>query len=103
MSSHDTHVFTNHRFKRSEVRAMFQRAGCTVVRATYWNSLLFPAVAAVRLWRKLRPLPSSDLDDASGERFNRLFAALMSLERRLIRLTSMPFGLSVLVAARKKS
>ncbi len=80
---------------------MFHRAGCTPIRATYWNSLLFPAVATVRLWRKLRPLPSSDLDHASGEAFNTPFNALMSLERYLIKWVPMPFGLSVLVAARK--
>lgn len=98
-SSHDVHVQTDHRFTATEARGLLVRAGLRPVYTTYWNSLLFPAVALVRLWRKVRPLPASDLDGASGEDAGSLLAGLLRFERAMLRIAPLPFGLSVLVVA----
>lgn len=100
-SSHDIAVYTDKRFTGQEIETMLRRAGCTPLRLTYWNAFLFPAVALVRIWRRLRPRPASDLDGASGESLGAIFERVLALERLVIRRFSLPFGLSIMVAARK--
>jgi len=103
LSSHDTHVLTNKRFSRRETVTMLHQAGCDTLRCTYWNTLLFPPVLLTRLWRKIRPLPSSDLDGASGEGMSTVFRAVLQAERMLARYADLPFGLSVFAVARKRA
>ncbi|MBX7257824.1 MAG: class I SAM-dependent methyltransferase [Candidatus Hydrogenedentes bacterium] len=103
MSSHDTHVLTNKRFSRSEVVRMLDVAGCDTLRSTYWNTCLFPPVLLTRLWRKIRPLPTSDLDGASGESLTSIFRTVLSVERACARLIDLPFGLSIFVVAQKRN
>jgi SAM-dependent methyltransferase len=103
MSSHDVAVHTDRRFTSPEVAQMFQAAGCSTVHATYWNSLLFPALAAVRLWRRLRPRPSSDLDGASGESMGALLGAVMRLERTVTGYMPLPVGLSIFAVGQKRA
>lgn len=100
-SSHDVHVQTDRRFTRSEVCALLSNAGLHLVYATYWNTLLFPGIAATRLGRKVRPLRASDLDGASGEGLGVVFGSALRIERAILRAFPMPFGLSVLAAAKR--
>ncbi|MDZ4858374.1 MAG: class I SAM-dependent methyltransferase [Candidatus Hydrogenedentes bacterium] len=101
-SSHDTHVQTDHRFTRTEVKRMMSNAGLSPAGAWYWNSVLFPVILPTRLWRKLRPLPASDLNDASGEGMSPFFAGMLAIERGAMNFLPMPFGLSIMAAAKKK-
>jgi hypothetical protein len=69
----------------------------------YWNVLLLPAIAVVRLARRARRAPadpSSDLAPVPGW-LNSLLEALLALEARLDFLPA-PAGLSVLAVARKE-
>lgn len=99
-SSHDVHVHTDHRFTRREVTALLKSCGFVPIRATYWNTILFPAIVAVRFWRRLRPAANSDLV-AGGS--NGLCAAALAIENRLLRVFALPFGLSIMTAARRPS
>jgi SAM-dependent methyltransferase len=100
-SSHDIHVQTDRRFTIGESDALLARAGFDRLFATYWNSLLFPLILPTRLWRKARPLPASDLDGASGEGLSPIFSGVLRVERALLRVAPMPFGLSLMCVARK--
>ncbi|HOV75407.1 MAG TPA: class I SAM-dependent methyltransferase [Candidatus Hydrogenedentes bacterium] len=99
-SSHDEAVHTAHRFTRGECVEMLRAAGFEVLQATYWNTLLFPAIVATRLWRKMRPPADSDLAPP-GAMANRLFGAVLGIERKMAGLFPLPFGLSVFTVARK--
>jgi SAM-dependent methyltransferase len=101
LSSHDHHVGTDKRFNRNEVRGLFRIARIEPIEIRYWNSLLFPAAAAVRMWRKLRPLEASDLAAGSGTTFNGLLAKVLSVERHLADVVSMPTGLSIIAVGRR--
>lgn len=101
LSSHDTYVHTDHRFTRAECLRLLRDSGFTPIYATYWNTLLFPPILLVRLWRKMSPPRASDLDAGSGERLTFVFRALFSIEHALLRLAPLPFGLSVFVVGRK--
>jgi hypothetical protein len=73
-----------------------------VVRATYWNTLLFPPIAAMRLWRRqLRTMGSDLARPQPSAAMRRVLGAVLAAERCLIRVFRLPFGLSVFVAARK--
>ena len=101
MSSHDVHVGTDRRFTRSEMPSLLGQAGMQPVRMTYWNTAMFPVAVAVRMWRKVRPPGASDLGAGSGEVANGVLTAILRAERALTKLTPLPFGLSLLVLARK--
>lgn len=99
LSAHDARVHNARRFRRPEVTAMLAVAGFRVKRATYWNTLLFPLMAARRLLA--RGHAESDVSLLPAP-VNALFGAVVALERRLLRWgIDLPFGGSVLVVAEK--
>ncbi len=101
-SSHDEHVGTNRRFHRGEMPDLLRSAGLEPIRMTYWNTVMFPVAAAVRMWRKMRPPQESDLAAGSGEMLSGMLSAIVDVERTLTRFGSLPFGLSLMVLARKR-
>jgi SAM-dependent methyltransferase len=104
-SGHDAAIHTARRYTAREVRAKLAAAGLRPVRVRYWNSLLFPPIALVRLARRGRAgaaeAPASDLAPLPGW-LNGMLNALLALETRLA-LWPAPAGLSVLAVARKES
>jgi SAM-dependent methyltransferase len=101
LSSHDAAVYTNHRFTRSEVVNMLRVSGFEPLAVTHWNTLLFPIILVVRLWRKLVAPAQSDLAGGTSPVSNAVLSKVLGLERALMRLVMLPFGLSIFVAARK--
>ncbi len=101
-SSHDRAVHTARRFTKTQLTRYLNEAGFDVARASYWNCLLFPVVAAVRLVRKLKPDRGSDLPEAGASPMNTPLMLLLAVERFLIRHCSLPFGLSILAVAQKR-
>jgi SAM-dependent methyltransferase len=99
-SSHDTAIHTARRFTRPQLRALLESAGLRVERITYWNTLLFPAAAAVRLVRKSASRDTSDLAHFRPTPATSLLDAALTIERATLRVTGLPFGLSVLAVAR---
>jgi hypothetical protein len=101
LSRHDQAYGQDKRYTRAQARRLLAEAGFDVVAATYWNSLLFPAAAAARLWRRDRGPEGSDIAMASGARVGRALGAVLAVERRLLRLAPLPLGLSVFVVGRR--
>ena len=99
MSEHDRAVSNSRRFTRTEVRSLLSGAGFLAVRATYWNTILFPIMV---LHRKLMAKgASSDVEEAPGA-MNAVFKAVMGLENWLLQRGMMlPFGGSLLVTGLK--
>ena len=100
-SSHDRAIHTDHRFTRGEMVVLLEEAGFEIERATYWNSILFPAVVAVRLLRKFSDAETSDLDGYTSGISGMLFGLLLKFERGLMRHFPLPLGTSIFVVARK--
>jgi ubiquinone/menaquinone biosynthesis C-methylase UbiE len=100
-STHDIGIHTARRFTKYEVIALFNQAGFSHVYATYWNTLLFPAAAAVRLWRRgtQTHTEQSDLADIPSPIVNSAMSAILGLERAILRICPLPFGLSVFAVA----
>lgn len=99
-SAHDRHVHSARRFTRRQAIGLAEDAGFRVRRATYWNCILFPLMAARRMLTR-RGAGGSDVKPFPAP-VDWLFGAIVGLERRLIGWgLSLPFGGSVLLVAQK--
>ncbi len=112
-STHDDAVHGGHRFTRSRLRQLLEFAGLTVTRTTHLSTALFPAIAAVRLLRRLQRVeangngngnghapPPSDLRPLPGW-VNRGLLGVALTENLVARYIDLPFGSSVLGIAEK--
>jgi ubiquinone/menaquinone biosynthesis C-methylase UbiE len=99
-SYHDVFVHTARRYTRKRIAADLNRAGFTVVRCTYWNTILFPLMV---LKRKMLPgSPSSSDVEEVQPWLNRLFSLVSLPEPAFMRYgVDLPFGGSVLAVGRK--
>lgn len=100
-SSHDEAVHTALRFTRRRLKELLERANLTPMWMTYWNSLLFPIAVGVRLWRTRDVSRGSDLQETPGALQGMACSAALRVERAVLRITPLPFGLSVFAVARK--
>jgi SAM-dependent methyltransferase len=100
-SAHDVAVHTSHRFTRGEVLDLLCAGSFDPLAVTYWNTILFPPIVLVRLWRKIVPPGTSDLTASGRGVTNQVLSGVLGVERGLIRATPMPFGLSIFAVARK--
>lgn len=105
-SVHDVTHHHRRRYVAGDLRTLFDRAGgYAVAYLSYYNFLLFPAIAAARL-----VIPSSkssarhdhDLRAHSGL-VNSVLRTVFSSERYAIGRLAVPFGVSLLVLARRKA
>lgn len=102
-SAHDTAHRHRRRYVASDFRALFERAGYAVAYLNYYNFLLFPAIATVRLLGRLRkssPRHEHDLRLHSGP-VNSLLRAVFSSEQYAIGRVPVPFGVSLLAVVQK--
>ncbi len=104
-SEHDRATDVARRYTKGEIAGKLSAAGFRIRRVTYWNTLLFPVVVAVRLFRRGgaedtgRPARSDIRVPARPA--NELLTLIMKAERGLLRLGDLPFGSSVAVVAVK--
>ena len=96
-SAHDRRTQNARRFTRGEARELLARHGFRTLRASYWNTFLFPLMLLHRLVER---------DDAKSDvrEYPRwqdaLFSAALAIERAVIASgISLPFGGSLLVVA----
>jgi 2-polyprenyl-3-methyl-5-hydroxy-6-metoxy-1,4-benzoquinol methylase len=83
--------------------AVLDSAGFEVVWRSYFNTLLFPAVVAAILWNRLcrpRAMYRSNVGELP-EPVNVAFTHVFAIERRILALTPLPFGTSVIAVAKR--
>jgi len=95
------------RYVASDVRQRAAEAGFSIRRLTYFNTLLFPVIVAIRLFRRWRgPRPgetlTSDFSMTQPGLVNDLLAAILAGESLLLRYLDLPFGVSILCIAEKQ-
>lgn len=108
-SGHDVAVNSQRRYTVKELSAKVENAGFTVLRSTYANTLLFPAAVVRRHIMKplgigetgsdVKPLPPN------MDWLNSFFTKNMLAEARFLKNPNrnLPFGLSAICVAKKKS
>lgn len=89
------------RYRRIQIAAKLKKAGFQVGRATYFNTFLFAPIASIRfLVRALNVKMKSE--NSSFGFMNKLLYFVFHLESKLLRVMDLPFGISILLVARKK-
>lgn len=73
-----------------------------MVRASYFNTFLFLPIAFVRILSRLIGAKKRHSDfDLNNEFLNKLFFSIFNTERKILRHTNFPFGVSVLAVFKK--
>lgn len=103
-SEHDEALHHVRRYTRRGFLGLMKDGGFTVERATWTNAFLFPAAASVRLlsraMRRGQSPPRSNATMKLGP-LNGLLTRIFMAERALITRFDMPFGLGLMVVARR--
>ena len=91
------------RYTLRELRWKLQAADFTVERATYFNTFLFPPIAAVRLFARYGRRRHNEKGDFAYGRnpSNPVLRSMFAAERVFLRYIDFPFGVSIFAAARK--
>jgi SAM-dependent methyltransferase len=99
-SAHDVAHHHFRRYTRKDLGELLREAGFEVQLLSYFNTLLFPVVAAARILGKLRGRDSAD-DAMPGQVANATLEKVFGLEAGLIGRVPMPFGVSLVAVARR--
>ncbi len=97
---HDIAFNTGRRWRAHDLVCCLQSAGLVIERTTYANSLLSPAIVAMRLLQRWGWLEVSPADE-EGSLLSSLLARTLGAEARWLVHHKYPFGISFYVLARK--
>ncbi|MEY2477860.1 MAG: hypothetical protein QOG87_3175 [Actinomycetota bacterium] len=102
-SAHDELNHHCRRYTRRQLVGRLEAAGFEVEWSSYFNAILFPPAAAVRLVRKLLRMEGSGGSDfdVGVSKANGLLRRLFASERIVLRRARLPFGLSIAAVARR--
>ena len=103
-SHHDEVNQHRRRYSRLQLVSELSSAGLRVTFVSYYNTLLFPAVAGARLLERMMPSRfakssgESNLEETPGP-LNRALTTLFGSERLAVGRASLPFGVSLIAVA----
>ncbi|MCK9376521.1 MAG: class I SAM-dependent methyltransferase [Syntrophobacterales bacterium] len=100
-SGHDESHHHKRRYTKGTLNAMIKRANFDIIISSYFNTLLFPAIAGLRLGQKLLQRATTDDLKMPPAGLNRFLARVFAAERHFLPHISLPFGVSLLVLGRK--
>lgn len=101
-SAHDVAHHHFRRYTKGELGRLLSQAGFEARLHSYFNSLLFPVIAAARIIGRIRGNESAD-DEMPGVKVNRALERIFGFEARLIGRAPMPFGVSLIAVVRRPS
>jgi len=99
-SAHDVAHHHFRRYSRRELQRVICEAGFEVQLLSFFNTLLFPLVAAARVVGKLTRKESAD-DSLPSDPINAVLEKIFGLEAGMIGRTPMPFGVSLVAVLRR--
>ena len=97
----------SHHFRRysmnSITKLLSNFSNLSILRKTYFNTFLFPAVALVRLISKWFNIKNRESDfDISDNFLNPIFYFIFNTEIKILKWVRYPFGVSILIILEKK-
>lgn len=100
-SKHDEIHHHKRRYVKPSLRSVIEGAGLKTIRMTYFNTVLFPLIAAVRLKERYLP-PQDAMGELSvpGAAVNGMLESVLRFEGSVLRRMGLPFGVSLLAIAR---
>jgi SAM-dependent methyltransferase len=101
-SQHDVVNHHKRRYVLPQFRDRLREAGFEVRFISYYNTLLFPLIAGVRMVKKLLRLKESPDDSLPGLPFvNTALREIFAAERHILKAAALPFGVSIIALCRK--
>jgi SAM-dependent methyltransferase len=100
-SRHDELHHHKRRYRKDALLAVATAAGLQPEYVSYFNTLLFPLVAAKRLAGRLFGDSGKTDDEMPPAGLNRLLGAVFAVERHLLGRVALPFGVSLVMVARR--
>ena len=97
-SGHDVALGHRRRYTAGTLRAVVGAAGLSPAHVGYFNTLLFPVIAGVRLVKRAMGGGAHDLH-RPAEPLNRALTAVFAFERHVALRPGLPFGSSLLAVA----
>ena len=91
------------RYTRKQIVERIEKAGFTVERATYANFTFFAPILAGRTFMKLTGLKPESENNVNISALNGLFGTIFSAERLWLKNLDFPFGVSIVVVAKKRA
>jgi len=97
----------SHHFRRYTIKSLTEVfksfPEIQIVRKTYFNTFLFPVIAAVRLISRWLNIKNRESDfELNNDLINNLLYYIFNLESYFLRFTNFPFGVSILFVLEKK-
>lgn len=99
-SGHDVVLGHRRRYTARQLRRLVEDAGFHVERVTYFNTVLFPPLALLRVGKRWWGRTGHDLERTPAP-LNRALEWCFALERHVVPRVSLPFGSSVLLTGRR--
>lgn len=100
--SHDKTVMTKHRYTLSEVKTTLQEAGFKPIILTYIGSFLVPLILISNILHKFTQATEHSSVFQLWTPLNYLFILLFKIEELILRYTSIPMGITLVVIAKKE-
>jgi len=102
-SAHDSAHHHQRRYTATVLRQRAEESGLAIERLGYFNTLLFPLIAGLRIIRKFTGIKGDDSDASMPSNLvNKLLLHIFGAERYLVPCCLFPFGTSVLAVLVKK-
>ncbi len=103
-SEHDATHHHRRRYSAVALRGLTEAAGFEIDYLSYYNFLLFPVIAGVRLGQRLRGRPAAGVNGRHDlalppAMLNAVLLRLFASERHLLGTVRIPFGVSLLMIA----
>jgi len=103
-SEHDVTHHHRRRYQAEELRRLASAAGFKVDYLSYYNFILFPLIAGVRILQRMRPSPANGANGRHdlampSRRLNAVLTGLFSSERHFLGATRFPIGISLILLA----
>ncbi|MFH0989454.1 MAG: class I SAM-dependent methyltransferase [bacterium] len=98
-SSHDDLNHHKRRYTKPQLQHLLASTGYSIDFISYYNTLLFPAAVATRLFERASKQHSDAALSMPGAFLNSTLTSIFSFERHLLRYSSLPFGLSIIALA----
>jgi SAM-dependent methyltransferase len=99
-SAHDAAHHHFRRYTKKQLAELFLRSGLEVQLLSYFNTLLFPLVAAARVTGKVTRKDSAD-DSLPSAPVTSVLRRVFGLEAGIIGRVPMPFGVSLVAVVRR--
>ena len=100
-SRHDELHHHKRRYRMGAYRRLFDDAGLRIKTASYFNTLLFPPIAAIRALKMATGSTAADDDAMPPAPINAVLTGLFGAELHWLRRAPLPIGVSIVVIAQR--